>query len=265
VTTARNRRLGPASDPANEIVRLAHALNLTALEDQIPNMLQRAEKDGLSYSDFALELLHFEAQSRNSRRLTRNLKRSGLPAVVEGLDTFDFSVRPQLEPRVVKELLNCRWVEEEGRNIICVGRAGLGKSRVLDNLAKSACLKGHTVLKVLTAVMLEDLHASLADGTFRRTFRRYEKPDVLYLEEFGYAPFDEEATKYLFRLISARHRRSSILLAANTGFKNWKRFFPSEAQAVATVDRLIDRATILRFTGKSFRAPKEVLGAETDD
>ncbi len=132
-------------------------------------------------------------------------------------------------------------------------------------MAKAACLRGYTVLKVNAAEMLEDLHASLADGTYKRAFRRYEKPDVLYADEFGYDPFDATATKYLFRLVSARHAKHSTLLAANTGFKNWKRFFPSEAQAVATVDRLIDNATILRFTGKSFRKPHEVHGAEVDD
>jgi hypothetical protein len=39
----------------------------------------------------------------------------------------------------------------------------------------------------------------------------------------------------------------------------------SEAQAVATVDRLIDRATILRFTGKSKRRPLETHGADVED
>ena len=34
---------------------------------------------------------------------------------------------------------------------------------------------------------------------------------------------------------------------------------------MATVDRLVDRATILRFTGKSFRMPKDILGAELED
>ena len=33
---------------------------------------------------------------------------------------------------------------------------------------------------------------------------------------------------------------------------------------MATVDRLIDRATILRFTGKSFRKPKDVFGSDLD-
>lgn len=263
MTTKRQATTETQSDPLGELTCLAHALNLTALRDQIPALVAQAEQRGTSYSDFALDLLRHEHTARQSRRLTRNLRRAALPDVVEGLDGFDFSIRPKLEPRVVRELLNCRWVEEH-RNIICVGLPGRGKSRVLDALAKAACVKGYTVLKVITAEMLEEIHGSLADGTFKRTFRRFEKPDVLFLEEFGYAPFDADATKYLFRLVSARHQKRSILLAANTGFAGWKRFFPSEAQAVATVDRLIDNATILRFSGQGGRKPKEVIGEAVD-
>lgn len=250
--------------PQSELHDLTGHLNLTALQARLADLLAWAEREGPAYSDFALVLLRTERDARQERRLRRILRRSKLPDHVEGLGTYDFSLRPQLEARVVKELLNCRWVEE-GRNIICVGRPGLGKTRVLEALAKAACLQGHTVLKTNTAQMLEDLHASLADKTFPRTFRRYDKPAVLFCEEFGYAPFDSRDTDYLFRLVSSRHRKRSILLAANTGFKHWKGFFPSEAQAVATVDRLIDQATILRFSGKGFREPKEIFGAESED
>lgn len=242
-------------DPIEQIRSIANALNLTAICEQISTLISRAEQSECSYSDFAFDLLLHEHITRQSRRLNRNLKRSALPVVVEGLDGFDFSIRKKLDARVVKELLNCRWVDEH-RNIICVGRPGLGKTRILDALAKAACLKGYTVRKVITAEMLEELHASHADNSFRRTFQRFQKPTVLYCDEFGYSPFDATATKYLFRLVSSRHRKGSILLAANTGFSDWKHFFPSEAQSVATVDRLIDNATILRFSGKGYRVPK---------
>lgn len=257
---ARNRKSMTKPDPAVKLAELANRLSLTAIRDQIPQLLAQAEADSLSYSDFALSVLQLEVDARENRRLTRNLKRSDLPAVIEGLDTFDFSVRPRLEAPLVRELENCRFAEENGRNIICVGRPGLGKTRVLDAIARAACDKGYSVRKILAADLLEELHASLVDGTYNRTFRKYEKYDILYLDEFGYDPFDSNATKHLFRLVSARHRKRSILLAANTGFNNWNSFFPSEAQAVATVDRLIDQATILRFTGKSFRKPKNILG-----
>jgi DNA replication protein DnaC len=254
--------------PDDKLLQLSQQteeLDLSALRDQIAAIMARAEKHQPSYSDFAIELLNTEIQARKQRKLNRNYKRSGLPPVVEGLDGFDFSIRPKIEARVVKELLNCRWAAEEGRGIICVGRPGLGKTRVLDALGKAACLQGYSVIKTSTAEMLENIHAAHADNTYRKAIKRYSQVGVLIMDEFAYAPFDATATKYLFRVISARHRRRSTLIGANTGFNQWKDLFPSEAEAVATVDRLIDRATILRFSGKSFRKPKEVFGEEAAD
>ncbi len=249
--------------PDSELLWLAMELNLTTLPQILSELLMRAERQKLSYSDFALEMLRAEWNARRERKLGRGLKRSHL-GNVESLDGFDFAARPQLEARVVKELLNCRFVEEH-RNILCVGKPGLGKTRIAKALGNAACLHGYSVLFTNTAEMLEDLHASLADGSFKRTFRRYTKPSVLVADEFGYQAFDTKLSGYLFRLVSARHGHGSIVLTANTGFSKWASFFPSEAQAVATVDRLIDRATILRFTGKSFREPHDIHGAPLEE
>jgi len=260
---ARSTRRPPAPDPHAELVQLARDLDLTALADALPDLLGRAERETLSYTDFALALLRAEMTARQDRRLQRSLRRSHLGAV-EGFDGYDFSIRPQLEARIVKELCTCRFVEER-RNVLCLGKPGLGKTRIAKTITHAACLAGHATLCVNTAEMLEDLHASHADGTFKRALRRYVKPAVLLCDEFGYEPFDARATTYLFRLVAARYGQGSIVLTANTGFQHWKTLFPSESQAVATVDRLVDRATILRFTGKTKRGPRDVHGAPLDE
>jgi DNA replication protein DnaC len=260
---ARNTRRPPDKDPLQELVKLASDLDLTALAQALPEVLARAEKEGLSFTDFATTLFLTEVHARRERSLTRGLRRSHLGAV-DGLEGFDFSIRPQLEPRIVRELLNCRFVEEK-RNILCLGNPGLGKTRVAKAIAHAACVAGYSALCVLTAEMIEDLQSSQADHSFQRVLRRYVKPQILLLDEFAYEPFDIKATTYLFRVVSARHRQGSIVLTAHAGFSRWKTLFPSETMAVATADRLVDRATILRFTGKSSRGPKEIVGAPLDE
>jgi len=252
---ARNSRRAPAQNPTEELIQLATDLDLTALANALPDLLEGAENESPSFTDFGLTMFRSEIDARKTRRLERSLKRSRLGAV-EGLEGFDFTARPKLDPRVVKELFGCRFVAEH-RNVLCLGRAGLGKTRIAKAIAHAACLADYSVLYVLAADMIEELHASHADRTFKRAFRRFVKPEVLLIDEFGYEPFNSEATNYLFRLVSARHRQGSIVLTANTGFSKWRSLFPSEATAAATVDRLIDAATILRFTGKSFRQPKK--------
>ena len=240
------------------LVQILVDLNLTVVSQRIAELLRDAQEQSQSYSEFLLFVLKTEAAGRFDRKLSRGLKRSQLGAT-KSLDEFDFSLRPRLSPAPVKELLNCQWVEE-GRSILCVGRPGTGKTHIAKALGHAACSKGYSVLFVNTADMLDELHASLADNTYARVFRRYAKVDVLIADELGYLPLERKKADYLFRLVSARHPERSMIVTANTGFKSWQRFFPSKAQAIATIDRLMDNATILRFTGKTMRDPKEIYG-----
>ena len=122
---ARNARRPMAPNAREELIQLAIDLDLTALAQALPQSLSEAESSSPSFTDFALSMFRCEANARATRRLERSLRRSRLGAV-EGLEGFDFSARPELDPRIVKELLNCRFVTEH-RNILCRGGPGWAK------------------------------------------------------------------------------------------------------------------------------------------
>ena len=84
----------PASN-MQEITALAETLNLNAVAQYLPDILNRAQQQNISYTQLISEMLKKELDARLEKRVARSLKRSKIGAV-EDLATFDFSIRPQL-------------------------------------------------------------------------------------------------------------------------------------------------------------------------
>jgi len=68
--TPKRKRSTP-DPPDHELAWLALELNLTTLPEAMPNLLERAERESMSYTDFALSLLRTEwhAEQRLAKEL----------------------------------------------------------------------------------------------------------------------------------------------------------------------------------------------------
>lgn len=72
----------------------------------------------------------------------------------------------------------------------------------------------------------------------------------IILDEFGYAPLDVEVAKQLFKVISARYGRRSIIFATNIEFGSRSTVFGDEKLA-AVIDRVVHHTHLVEFIGPS--------------
>jgi DNA replication protein DnaC len=139
----------------------------------------------------------------------------------------------------------------------------VGKSHIIQSLGQKACVHGYRVLYRTSAKLISDLTASLADKTLPQKLRRYARPDLLIIDEFGCDKIEREespqSAHLLYKIIALRNQKSSTALATNVDFEKWGNYLSDGPLAMAFLDRIVERAIILTVQGKSYRAhgPKE--------
>jgi len=243
-----------ARRPDQETIEsLLASLALTTASRDIAKLLK--ESEGASYTEFLRRVLACERDARQERRQDRMLKRSRL-GEARGLAELDYSKHKDMKPALLAELGTCRFVEEK-RNVVLVGKPGTGKRTLGQALTLAAAMEGYSVHATSGDEMLDDLRAAESDGSARRVSRRYLRPDLLLIDEFW--PQEPWQGPLLFRIVAARHKKASIVFVSNVAFESWKDGFKHEPMAVATLDRLLDQATVLRFSGESYHKPREVV------
>jgi len=132
---------------------------------------------------------------------------------------------------------------------------------VIQALGHKACVNGYRVLYQTSAQLLADLTASLADKTLPARLRRYAKPELLIIDEFGLDKIERsecpEAAHLLYKIIASRNQKRSTALVTNVDFEKWGEYLSDGPLAMAFLDRLVEGAIILKkLTGKSYRAEK---------
>jgi DNA replication protein DnaC len=197
------------------------ALGIPLRPESLDVLLTKAEKENLSHLDFLDQLIGEQADARRERSATGDFIR-------------------------------------RRTNLILVGWSGVGKSHIIQALGQKACVLGYRVLYRTSAQLISDLTASLADKTLPEKLRRYARPDLLIIDEFGCDRIEREespqSAHLLYKIIALRNQKSSTALATNVDFEKWGEYLPDGPVAMAFLDRIVEGAIILKIQGRSYRA-----------
>lgn len=240
------------SDPVAALLKVhLKQLRLPAMGQELEKLSRDAAASNQSYEQFLLRLTEAELAARASHALEARIKLAGFP-VAKDLDTFDFSILPTLSKPKVLELARCEWIEHHF-NCCFIGSPGTGKTHLAIALGQAACRAGLRVRFFTAAALVSRLEQAQKQYTLDRFLAQLDKAALLICDELGYVSFSRSGVELLFRLLTDRYERSSVLITSNLAFGDWAQVFQGERMTAALLDRITHRCHIFEMNGESYR------------
>jgi len=233
-----------------ETVRLyAKQLRLPTFAEYTSTLRQLGSQ--ADYEDFLLELMKKELASRQENQQKRRIKSAGFP-FLKTLDEFDFGRLKLVKEPFIWELASCDYIRNR-QNIIMIGTPGTGKTHLSVGLGLKACQAGFRVKFFTAANLALQLVEAREARQLLKLEKQMEKTDLLILDELSYLSFNRHQSELLFKVISDRSERGSIIVSTNLNFSQWTELFENTTMIAAMVDRLTFKSHVLDMNGDSFR------------
>lgn len=146
---------------------------------------------------------------------------------------------PEYLSLLLEEELSSLDFLEKKENVIFLGPPGVGKTHLSVALGIKACMAKYRVVFITAQKLLEELMLSLRDGSLTDKLLSYSRLNLLIIDELGYMPVSKEQANLLFRLVSMRYERGSIIITSNYNFNEWGEVFSDQVVAAAIIGRLV--------------------------
>jgi len=227
------------------IKEMAKNLKLSYLYN-CEEVLTEAKQLKLTNEEFLKTLLEREIQQRKNNGIIKRLREAKFP-LKKYLEDFDKSKydKDLVDKFEMLETLDFIRTKE---NIILIGTPGAGKTHYAIGLGIKACMKGLSVLFASTPNLIIEIKEAMSQNALTTYKKRFERYDLVILDELGYISFDKTGCEILFNLLSNRNDKGSIIITTNLTFDRWEEFFKDPMLTGAIVDRLAHKAHIMTLT-----------------
>jgi len=226
-------------------------LHLPVIGGQYARLAEQAEREHQGYLGYLDVLLQAELEEREQKVIARRIKEAHLPKV-KTLEEFDFHQAPSLSATKIWELAGGGYIER-AEPVVFIGECGTGKTHLLTGLCVAACRQKRRVRFTTAAGLVNELVEAKQQLQLRRVLARWERYDVIAIDEVGYVPLAEVGAEFLFQVIADRSEKAALILTTNLPFSEWTQVIPNARLCKALLDRITDRAHIIETGTESYR------------
>lgn len=227
------------------------ALNLEMFLEHYQAYAKDAARSGLSCERFLLALCEAEVGHQDAQKVKRVISSAHFPFLKE-LSTYDFTAIESIQKTRILELAQGGYLQR-AENLLLLGVPGLGKTHIAIGLALAACRQKKRVRFYRAAKLVDELLVHQHNLSLSRFTAKFERLDLLVLDELGFFPVAQEGAQLLFQLCSDLYERVSMIVTSNLRFGEWNQIFGDEKLTAAFIDRLTHKGYILEFVGESYR------------
>ena len=229
----------------------AQYLRLTNLRNNFELYIKEALTQGMSLEEFLDTILRYEAEYRKSNLIEKRIKAAKFPYHI----TFDEFKTDHLSIELkqkIRELSTLEFIDNK-ENIILIGNPGTGKTALSVALGLSACTRGKRVLFISVPQLIIEVNEAMSKSQYLSYKNKFEKYDLVILDELGYSSFSRESGDILFNLLSSKNDSGSIIVTSNLTVDKWIETFKDQFLTGAMVDRLTRMAHMIDMSGESYR------------
>lgn len=235
-------------------------LNLSQMVQNIDPHIDAVQNGNESFTEALLGLTEVELKAKEARAMQACVKTANFP-FIKTFEDFDFTYQPGINKQQIYGFRDLRFVENK-ENILFIGNPGVGKTHLSVSIGIETAMNRQSTYFISCNDLIMNLRRALLENRLESRLKQYAKYKVLVLDELGYLPMDDTASKLFFQLIAKRYERNSTIITSNKALSEWSEIFGDVVLANAIVDRLLHHAHVIKITGRSYRT-KDIIPDST--
>lgn len=245
------------TEPTVERFREMHLPNMAdTLQIMLDNPQDYTE---LSFLDKISLMVDSEYIRRENARLYRLLKNAGFSEPEACVENIRYDSQRNLDKARMIKLSICDFISA-AQNDIFLGATGTGKTYLSCALGVAATRKFYSVKYKRLPALFAELEEARCSNTLSKLLRKYQKVDLLILDEWLISPISQQNALDLLEIMEIRYNHKSTIFCSQIEIDGWlERIMGERTVAEAILDRIVNNTFVIRLEGESMR---KIIGCQ---